>query len=97
MRWVESRKVYKQLKDTWDVEDRVQHEHSHGGEREAKLKDEVSDLAEEMAAIEGLTSQEVKQYIRYVADRRLIQLGLRGNYNIKENTLEWLTPLIATK
>ena len=69
----------------------------YGMVREAvSLEDKVIDLAYEMGDIEGLTSQEVKQYIRYIADRRLIQLGLRGNYNIKENPLEWLTPLIAT-
>jgi ribonucleotide reductase beta subunit family protein with ferritin-like domain len=69
----------------------------YGMVREAvSLEDKVIDLAYEMGDIEGLTSEEVKQYIRYVADRRLIQLGLRGNYGVKENPLEWLEPLIAT-
>lgn len=69
----------------------------YGMVREAvALEDKVIDLAYEMGDIEGLTSKEVKQYIRYVADRRLIQLGLRGNYGVKENPLEWLEPLIAT-
>ena len=36
-------------------------------------------------------------YIRYIADRRLIQLGLKGNYGIKENPLEWLEHLISSK
>ena len=65
----------------------------YGMVREAvSLEDKVIDVAYEMGDIEGLTSEEVKQYIRYVADRRLIQLGLRGNYGVKENPLEWLEP-----
>jgi glutaredoxin 3 len=65
--------------------------------REAvKLEDKVIDLAYEMGPIEGLCKEEVKKYIRYIADRRLIQLGLKGNYNVKDNPLPWLEPLIAT-
>jgi ribonucleoside-diphosphate reductase beta chain len=69
----------------------------YGMVREAVgLEDKVIDLAYEMGNIEGLTKEEVKQYIRYIADRRLIQLGLKGNYGVKENPLPWLEPLIAT-
>lgn len=60
------------------------------------LEDKVIDLAYEMGEIEGLTACEVKEYIRYIADRRLIQLGLKGNYNVKINPLPWLEPLIST-
>ena len=54
------------------------------------LEDKVIDLAYDMGSVEGLESNEVKQYIRYLADRRLIQLGLKPNYGIKENPLVWL-------
>jgi ribonucleoside-diphosphate reductase beta chain len=65
--------------------------------REAvKLEDSVINLAYEMGPIEGLTKQEVKLYIRFIADRRLIELGLKSNYGVKENPLPWLEPLIAT-
>lgn len=37
----------------------------------------------------NLSSEEVKEYIRYIADRRLIQLGLKANYNVEENPLPW--------
>ena len=46
--------------------------------------------------IKGLTPCEVKQYIRYIADRRLIQLGLKGNFGVKENPLEWLDSIISS-
>lgn len=54
------------------------------------LEDKVIDLCYNAVAIEGLTKEEVKQYIRYLADRRLIQLGLKGNFKVKENPIDWL-------
>lgn len=54
------------------------------------LEDKVIELAFELGGVEGITEDEVKQYIRYIADRRLIQLGLKGNWKIKENPLPWL-------
>ena len=60
-----------------------------------KLEDKVIDLAYEMGALEGLTAGEVKQYIRYLADRRLIQLGLKPNWKVKDNPLPWMEELIG--
>jgi glutaredoxin 3 len=37
-----------------------------------------------------LTMEEVRQYIRFIMDRRLIQLGLKAKYNIGKNPLPWL-------
>ena len=55
-----------------------------------KLEDKVIDNAFQMGPVEGLTSEEVKKYIRYIADRRLIQLGLKGNWKGKKNPVPWL-------
>ena len=55
-----------------------------------KLEDKVIDNAFPMGPVEGLTSEEVKKYIRYIADRRLIQLGLKGNWKVKKNPVPWL-------
>tara|TARA_R100000988_G_scaffold76312_2_gene40635 strand:- start:571 stop:1527 length:957 start_codon:yes stop_codon:yes gene_type:complete len=55
-----------------------------------ELEDKVIDNAFQLGAVEGLTPEEVKKYIRYIADRRLIQLGLKGNWKVKENPLPWL-------
>lgn len=55
-----------------------------------RLEDKVIDLAYAMGPVEGLAASEMKQYIRYIADRRLIQLGLKPNYGVKENPLPWL-------
>ena len=55
-----------------------------------ELEDNFIDLAFEQGGIEGLTTGEVKQYIRYVADRRLLSLGLKPNFCVEDNPLPWL-------
>jgi ribonucleotide reductase beta subunit family protein with ferritin-like domain len=55
-----------------------------------ELEDMFIERAFGFSKMEGLTQEEMKMYIRYMADRRLIQLGLKGNYKIKENPLPWL-------
>lgn len=37
-----------------------------------------------------LDKEDVKEYIKYIADRRLIQLGLKPNFNVDENPLPWM-------
>ena len=55
-----------------------------------ELEDKFIDLAYNMGNIEGLKAEEVKTYIRYITDRRLLQLGLKPNFGVKENPLPWL-------
>lgn len=59
-----------------------------------KLEDAFIDLVFKEVEIEGLTAEEVKKYIRFVADRRLADLGLKANYHIKENPLPWMSWMI---
>ncbi len=54
------------------------------------LEDKFIDLAFGMGGIRGLSADEVKKYIRYIADRRLLQLSLKPNYGVKDNPLGWL-------
>jgi ribonucleoside-diphosphate reductase beta chain len=54
------------------------------------LEDKFIELAFKDRTIEGLTAEEVRNYIRYITDRRLIQLGLKAKYNIAENPIPWL-------
>jgi ribonucleoside-diphosphate reductase beta chain len=55
-----------------------------------KLEDAFIDLVFKEVEIEGLTKEEMKKYIRFIADRRLADLGLKANYHIKENPLPWM-------
>lgn len=45
-------------------------------------------------AIEGMTDTTIKSYIRFIADRRLNQLGLNNIYNIPKNPLPWLDEML---
>jgi ribonucleoside-diphosphate reductase beta chain len=57
-------------------------------------EDAFIELAFEQGAVEGLTAQEVRQYIRYIADRRLTQLGLNPLFQIARNPLPWLDEML---
>lgn len=58
------------------------------------LEDAFIDLAFGVSAIEGLTGNEVKRYIRYIGDRRLGQLGLQPLYKIERNPLPWMDEIL---
>jgi ribonucleoside-diphosphate reductase beta chain len=57
-------------------------------------EDAFIDLAFSAGEIEGLTADEIKGYIRYIADRRLSQLGLNPIYLIEKNPLPWLDSIL---
>lgn len=59
-----------------------------------ELEDKFIDLAFEMGDVEGLTAQEVKDYIRFIADRRLDQLGMPTMYGIEEHPLPWMNEML---
>jgi ribonucleotide reductase beta subunit family protein with ferritin-like domain len=54
-----------------------------------EAEDAFIDYAFANYEIPGITKDEVKQYIRYITDRRCIQLGIKGIYGIKENPIPW--------
>jgi len=57
-------------------------------------EDAFIDLAFGQGGIEGMEPQEVKDYIRYIADRRLDQLGLEAVYHIGDNPLPWMDAML---
>jgi len=57
-------------------------------------EDAFIDLAFELGGVEGLTAQNVKDYIRYIADRRLTQLGLQPVYRLPANPLPWMDEML---
>jgi ribonucleoside-diphosphate reductase beta chain len=63
-------------------------------EKMVELEDRFIDLSFNLGGIEGLTANEVKEYIRYIADRRLIALGLKGIFKRKKNPLPWVEEMI---
>lgn len=63
-------------------------------EQMVELEEKFIDLAFAIGPMEGLTSDEVKKYIKYICDRRLISLGLKGIYKVKKNPLPWVEEMI---
>jgi ribonucleoside-diphosphate reductase beta chain len=63
-------------------------------ERMVELEDKFIDLAFGINEMEGLTKEDVKKYIRYIADRRLIGLGMKGIFKVKRNPLPWVEEMI---
>jgi glutaredoxin 3 len=61
------------------------------------LEDSLVDLvySHSSEAISDLDSTQVKQYIRYIADRRLLQLGLKPIFKVKDNPLTWLDWIVS--
>lgn len=63
-------------------------------EKMVELEDKFIDLAFDGNIMKNLTSDEVKKYIRYIADRRLISMGLKGIFKVKKNPLLWVEEMI---
>jgi ribonucleoside-diphosphate reductase beta chain len=63
-------------------------------ERMVELEDKFIDLSFSLGAMEGLDAEDVKRYIRYICDRRLISLGLKGIFKVKKNPLPWVEEMI---
>jgi ribonucleoside-diphosphate reductase beta chain len=63
-------------------------------EKMVDLEEKFIDLAFKMGDMRDLTSDDVKRYIRYIADRRLISLGLKGIFKVKKNPLPWVEEMI---
>ena len=57
-------------------------------------EDAFIDLAFEMGGVEGMTAEDIKRYIRYIADRRLGQLNLQPIYRVDKNPLPWLDTML---
>ena len=62
-----------------------------------KLEEKFLDLVFEMGNLEGLTKEEMYAYNKYIADRRLLQLGLKPNFKQKDNPLTWLDDVLGVE
>lgn len=62
-----------------------------------ELEDKFIDLAYSGGGIEGLSAEEVKDYIRYIADIRLGQLGEPALFGVRVNPLPWVDAIVFGK
>ena len=79
-------------RDIWD--DELKAEITESCKTIINYEDAFIDLAFELGPIEGLTPQDVKNYIRYIADRRLQQLTLEPVYGTAKNPLPWMDEML---
>jgi ribonucleoside-diphosphate reductase beta chain len=63
-------------------------------ERMVELEDKFIDLCYANGDMRELSAEDVKKYIRYIADRRLISLGMKGVFKVKKNPLPWVEEMI---
>ena len=59
-----------------------------------KLEDKFIELAFEAGEVQGMTPEDIKAYIRYIADWRMNQLGLKPIYGLTEHPIPWLTEIL---
>lgn len=88
------REFIKENKDIWN--DDLKRQIYTIAEKMVELEDQFIELSFGLSDMEGLTKQEVKQYIRYIADRRLISLGMKGIFKVKKNPLPWVDGMLGT-
>lgn len=82
------RTFIKENKYIW--KDDLKYEIYCAAERIVKLEDSFIDLCFENAEVPDLTAEEIKEYIRYIADRRLLGLGMKKIFGSTTNPLTWL-------
>ena len=63
-------------------------------EKMVALEDKFIDLCYQNGDMRDLKKDDVKQYIRYIADRRLISLGMKGIFKVKKNPLPRVEEMI---
>lgn len=62
------------------------------------LEDKFTDVCfAKDGAVNGLHKDEVKEYVRFVADYRMKQLGFKPIFNATKNPLEWMEELIMPR
>lgn len=87
------REYIKENHDLWtdDLKSKIY----KSAETMVELEDKFIDLAYGVNEMEGLTKEDVKRYIRYIADRRLISLGMKGIFKVKKNPLPWVDGMLG--
>ena len=60
-----------------------------------ELEDRFIDLAFGVSAMRRLSREEVRAYIRYIADRRLTGLGMKAIFGSAGNPLPWVDAMLG--
>lgn len=88
--------LYKEYEN--DINRKVFVSHIYKAAKEIiRLEDDFIDTCFEMGPVSGITKEQLKQYIRYIADIRLKNINISPLFHVKENPLPWLTQMINGK
>ena len=64
-------------------------------EKMVELEDSFIDLAFGVNQMQKLKKEDVKKYIRFIADRRLSAMGMKAIFNEKKNPLPWVDAMLG--
>lgn len=63
-------------------------------QRIINLEEKFIDVCFEQTNIKGITKEEVKEYVRYIADMRLQGIRVKPLFNQNDHPLDWLTEIL---
>lgn len=81
------------VKESGCMDDSLKEEIYEACRTVVRMEDAFVDLAFEMGPVQGMCSEDIKGFVRYVADQRLAQLNLEPIYNVKTNPLPWFAQM----
>ncbi len=87
------REFIKENPELWT--DELKYEIYVAAERTVELEDAFIDLCFRDAEVPDLTPKDVKQYIRYIANRRLLGIGMKKIFGEIGNPLGWLDYMLS--
>ncbi len=59
------------------------------------LEDAFVDMTFTLGEPEGLTKEEVKDYVKYITNKRLLAMGMKDIFEVRENPLPWIDILLS--
>lgn len=62
-------------------------------ERLVEIEDAFINKSYEFGEVRGLQSSELKEYVRYITNQRLLRLGFKKIFDIEENPIPWIDAL----
>ena len=77
--------------------DALKYEIYIAAEQIVELEKEFIDLCFADGDVQGLTKKEIYEYVMYIANRRLLSLGMRGIFPVRKNPLDWMDHILGVE
>ncbi len=89
------RQFIKENQDIWT--DELKRQIYDAARTMVMLEHAFIDLAFGISDHQGLTKEDMKLYAMYMADRNLIKLGMKSEFNVRKNPLPWMDALVGER